>query len=112
MSPRAEHTSPPWNLETVEDLGEIALRVGFYWNNHARLPVSLEELLSEPGGNVPITDPASDVPYEYRPLEGATYELCAQFERESQQRDQDRRPNIWPHGSGRHCFRREVRKSD
>jgi hypothetical protein len=72
--------------------------------------VSLDELAREPGGNVSSHDPSTNALYEYRPLEAETYELCAQFERDSPQQTQATGDAFWSHGNGRQCFRREARE--
>lgn len=92
----------------VQDLTGIARAVDLYWTRHASLPLSLEELGKEPGGNIRSTDPGTGAIYEYRPLTGA-YELCAQFEHDSGQGGPTS-DGIWSHGAGRQCFQREPRK--
>lgn len=94
----------------VDDLAALARAVDLYWSRNGRLPSSLEELRSEPGGNVSSTDPSTNAQYEYRPLEAGTYELCAHFERDSPPPGRAISEGFWSHGSGRHCFRREARK--
>jgi hypothetical protein len=94
----------------VEHLANIARTVDLYWTRHARLPSSFDELRTEPGGNVGVTDPRTNDLYEYRPLEDGAYELCAQFERGSLDRGEATGDGFWSHGTGRQCFRREARK--
>jgi hypothetical protein len=94
----------------VQDLASIARAVDLFWTRQARLPSSLHELRSEPGGNVRSNDPSTNNLYEYRSLQAQTYELCAQFERDSLQPDQATGDGFWSHGTGRQCFRREARK--
>jgi hypothetical protein len=95
----------------VQDLSGIARAVNLHWTRHASLPPSLEQLQQAPGADIRSTDPTTGDAYEYRPLDGTTYELCARFEHESARAG---RPagihDIWSHGGGRQCFQREAQK--
>lgn len=91
----------------VEDLDRISRAVDVYWSRRQQLPSVVEDL-RETGVLVP-NDPISGVPYEYRRREENTYELCAQFERPSSEPGRPGIEGFWSHGSGRQCFRREVR---
>ena len=91
----------------VEDLDRISRAVDVYWSRRQQLPSAVEDL-RETGVLVP-NDPISGVPYEYRRREENTYELCAQFERPSSEPGRPGIEGFWSHGSGRQCFRREVR---
>ncbi len=79
----AEERARRFDERRVTDLHAIAAATDVYWTRHARLPESLEELASEPGVRIATGDPASSLPYGYRALDDAGYELCAYFERES-----------------------------
>jgi hypothetical protein len=92
----------------VRDLAGLARAVDLFWTRHANLPASLDELREEPGAQFGSTDPGTRDPYDYRPLEHGAYEVCARFERDSQQPGDP----FWSHGTGRQCFRREARKVD
>jgi hypothetical protein len=91
----------------VEDLDRISRAVDVYWTRRQQLPSVVEDL-RETGVLVP-SDPISGAPYEYRPLEENTYELCAQFERPSSEPGRPGIEGFWSHGNGRQCFRREAR---
>ncbi len=92
----------------VEDLRGIVQAIDRLWNDHGRLPASLEELAQDPRARVEYLDPGSGAPYEYRTLEGHAYELCAVFDQAS--RASGRTPtDFWAHGVGRHCFQLEAR---
>lgn len=93
----------------VEHLAGIARAVDLYWTRHARLPASLDELGSEVGEDLIPSDPGTSASYEYRPLEGGRYEVCAQFDGDSPRPDQGARDDFWLHGTGRQCYRREPR---
>ena len=92
----------------VRDLASLVAAVDEYWMRHARLPVSLDELRSEPIGTT--YDPPPGPAYEYRTLSDRSFEVCATFDRDSAAR---RRRGLgggsWTHRPGRQCFRREPR---
>ena len=88
----------------VDDLRSISAELDFYWTREGTLPSSLEELSNEPGIFIDLYDPETGQPYEYRVLSSNTYELCAEFARDTA--DEQGRPyrDYWSHGQGRHCF--------
>jgi hypothetical protein len=94
----------------VEHLANLTRAVDVYWIRHARIPPTLDELRKEVGDSVTTIDPGTSARYEYQPLEGAAYELCAAFERDSTEAGRLDGEMEWSHRSGRHCFRREARK--
>ncbi len=55
------------------------------------------------------TDPLTGRPYEYRILGPSAYELCAEFERNTEE-DNPRPADFWSHGPGRQCFQLEAKK--
>jgi hypothetical protein len=93
----------------VTDLVALSGAVDVYWTRHQTLPASLDELRSEPVGRLDLEDPDSRAAYEYRPLSGQAYEVCAVFERESGATDRPALSGVWAHRAGRQCFRREPR---
>jgi type II secretory pathway pseudopilin PulG len=95
----------------VADLTNISNAIDLYWTRQMKLPSSLDELKQEPGGNVSLRDPITDEEYEYRQLEGETYELCAEFDGQSPQSDRREVAGFWSHAAGRYCFRRDARKA-
>jgi hypothetical protein len=92
----------------VDDLRSISAELDFYWTREGTLPSSLEELANEPGVFLELFDPESDQPYEYRVLSDNTYELCAQFSRNTTE-ERDRYRDYWSHEAGRQCFGLEAR---
>ncbi len=97
--------------ERIGHLSNIANNIDTYWELNQELPLTLAEL-SGPRYYVDhIHDPETGEPYEYRILEGPSYELCAFFMTETddasaQDRSFSRR--AWDHGSGRTCFALEA----
>lgn len=87
----------------VEDLVEIEHAVGSYRLKHKSLPNSLRALFAEMPWTTMAADPVTAEPYEYRVLDQNHYELCATFQRAS-----DERVSSWQHGIGRTCFARRA----
>ncbi len=92
----------------VADLQGIVASTDLYWTRHSRLPASLDELNAEPGVTISTSDPASSEFYGYQPRDSIHYEVCASFERESEETSRDPARNLWAHGSGRQCFQLEA----
>ena len=93
----------------VRDLQAIAASVSAWRAEYGSLPPSVETLLDQPPplGVAVVHDPETRLPYEYRPVDSLTYELCAVFAAP----DTESRPvaepgaRFWRHGAGRACFR-------
>ena len=83
----------------VEDLSNLHLLISNHRDFHGRLPASLDEL----GQSGRARDPLTSLPYEYATLGDDRFELCATFQRSS-----DDRPGSWRHGAGRQCFDRKA----
>ena len=107
----AEQRTQRLDERRVGDLASIAQAADLYWTRHAQLPTSLNELTSEPGTRLRTDDPETNAPYEYRRLDDSAFEVCAQFQRQSQQ-DSVAVDRFWLHGTGRQCFRRKARTVD
>ena len=92
----------------VDDLRSISAELDFYWTRTGALPSSLKELENEPGVFLELVDPETGQPYEYRVLGSNAYELCAEFARDTA--DKQGRPyrDYWSHSQGRHCFELEA----
>jgi hypothetical protein len=94
----------------VADLVALSSAVDVYWSRLQRLPASVEELVSEPVGQLDLVDPVSKAVYEYRPIDPRSYEVCATFERDSATNDRGAPDRVWAHRAGRQCFRRTPRQ--
>jgi hypothetical protein len=108
-SPAEEHARR-LDERRVQDLSGIARAVDVYWTRNTRLPASLETLRTETGANITIADPDTGMAYEFRPLEGEKYELCASFEGESRDSGRGVDAGFWSHRIGRQCFERSAEK--
>jgi hypothetical protein len=94
----------------VQDLSAVARAMDVYWTRNMRFPSSLAALRSELGTGISTTDPATEAPYEFRALDGQSYELCARFEADSGDSDQGLSAGFWSHRAGRQCFQRTARR--
>jgi hypothetical protein len=92
----------------VDDLRSISAELDFYWTRERTLPPSLEDLAKEPGVFIELHDPETGQPYEYRVLSSNTYELCAEFARDTADEQGRSYRDSWSHSQGRHCFELEA----
>ncbi len=97
----------------VRDLNAIVGEINLHWRTKSRLPATLGEL-RDGARTVRHSDPVTSLEYEYRPIEGKEFELCAVFESESRSEPPywSRRDRIWSHGRGRQCFQLDAEKSE
>lgn len=94
----------------VENLRMLAGAVDLHWSRGGTLPEALDALAQEQGFAPQVADPETGRPYEYRPLGPSTYELCAQFDRGTEEEGLARPGDFWSHGAGRQCFQLEAKK--
>ena len=100
----------------VSDLQQITYAIDSYWERNKSLPESLENLRDPRYYVQSLSDPKTGEPYEYRLTSEAAYEICATFETDSSQYENQVFPpysggvSFWEYGIGRTCFSLEVRK--
>jgi hypothetical protein len=88
------------DAQRISALYQISTSIAGYYGSHSsQLPPSLDQLNGQS-----TWDPITHMPYEYHPGQGSQYELCATFNRKSDQREANAGPNPWIHPAGRHCF--------
>lgn len=94
----------------IQDLQRIAEAVELHHREHGRLPADIAAAAARPGWDLPLLDPVSGKAYEYRPLRGDRFELCAVFATDTGRRDGTgwNAPLEWQHGAGRQCFPRRI----
>jgi hypothetical protein len=79
-------------------LSILASKVNMTWATSGHtLPAAI------PGGEM-YTDPVTHQPYEYRPMAGTKYELCANFARDDRKRATGTTEDFWRHPEGHYCF--------
>lgn len=105
----AEERARRLDRRRVADLRGIAAATDLYRTRHERLPASLDELTAEPGVRIRPRDPGGAGFYDYRTLDSLRYEVCADFEGESEGVPGLAAGGFWAHGVGRQCFRLEAR---
>jgi hypothetical protein len=89
----------------VDDLRQWARAIDDYWRDNQQLPAALDEISARVSHPLRAHDPATGEPYRYVVTGAVTYELCAVFERASD----DERTALWNHGAGLTCFALEAR---
>jgi hypothetical protein len=99
------------------DLYSINQNIISFWQVKKTLPPSLDELYNigvDRYGKLPV-DPVSGKSYEFKVLSETSYELCAEFARDSGALMSGDAPrggfNVNPfmsHGLGRHCFSKNI----
>jgi hypothetical protein len=84
----------------IDDLYQLSQHIQNRWGSGDRaLPHDLGEL-----SGVPISDPVTRAPYEYRVKEGSQYELCAAFSAPSKNDNTTSTRDPWSHPAGRYCI--------
>lgn len=106
--------------QKVYDLQSIQGQIIFYWQGKETLPENLKALEDPIVGYVAPTDPETDEPYAYQATGPLSFELCADFNLESEEKDRNLRPvrmdpfsrnpadSNWDHEAGEHCFERTI----
>jgi hypothetical protein len=92
----------------VEDLEAISRAADVYFERHHGLPGSLAALGRQGGLSIKEQDPLGAA-YEYRITGAEAYELCATFERESE--EGRRFGGFWSHEAGRQCYPLKIRQA-
>ena len=98
--------------QRVDDLRNISSNIDRYLELNEEMPASLQDMKGPRFSVRSVTDPETDVPYDYRVIEGNSYELCAIFSTDSAERKDERRrfsERAWDHGTGLTCFPLEAR---
>lgn len=108
-----------FDSQKVSHLQEIQWRIVNYWQQKDRLPAALADLRDDISGFVPPVDPETGAPYEFRQAGELSFELCANFNLPSEEKNGAApyvvRPvefgvgtESWSHAQGRHCFPRTI----
>ncbi|MDE2213186.1 MAG: hypothetical protein KGJ34_01485 [Patescibacteria group bacterium] len=117
----------PWNVrlyrfdeQKVNDLQNIQYQIVSYWQQEQKLPASLSDLKDSLSGySVPL-DSQTNEAYEYSVTGRLSFELCANFNAQTQAYDESELfsptpvgvlgsgADSWYHGSGKVCFDRTI----
>jgi hypothetical protein len=102
-SPGAQRASSE-DARRLFDLSSVAQALHRRWLNRGQkdflLPTTIEDLKRTGLAGGAIVDPVTHQPYEYTPLAGTAYRLCANFARPSESSV----PGAWRHETGHSCF--------
>lgn len=107
-----------FDSQKISDMQTIQSQIVYYYQQKEVLPNSLSEL-NDPLSyfTVPL-DPQSGAQYEYRKTANLSFELCAEFNKEGDDRTmrgysmpipvEMGMSNNWEHAAGRACFTRTI----
>ena len=86
-------------------LETIVYQVNDHWQQKGSLPDSLDNLIRQPRE---LEDPDTEMPYEYRIIDDAKFEVCAVFTTDTREAYEQPglpgSPNLRHHGVGHTCF--------
>lgn len=116
-SPRTQRLYK-YDEQKVADLQSINSQIIGFYSKQGVLPKSIEEAANG-GYYIANTDPQSQKPYQYAKTGDATYNLCAEFNKASDDKKYgnrsiapmyyyDGRGTSWTHPAGRYCFAQTV----
>lgn len=106
VEPPSEARPRRLDEQWVRDLAAIETAIAEFKARQARLPASLDELVSV-GLRPPAKDPERGSSYTYVPLGNDSFRLCATFARSSQETRRGAWPADdirWSHRRGEQCF--------
>ena len=112
-----------YDIQKLEGLQNIQWQLVNYYQQKEVLPEKLTDMNDPIGGWVSPIDPQSNEPYEYEKISDLSFNLCANFNKESlagMNRDGyavspsyapspiGKGGENWSHPAGRHCFSRTI----
>lgn len=87
----------------VMDLQRIQNAINVSFTRSRKMPETIDIAVKVQADGVAPVDPGTSAPYEYRIIEGQSFELCAVFGRASDPQALGR-DTSWAHAAGRQCF--------
>jgi hypothetical protein len=113
-----------YDNQKVTDLQNIQWQVISFWQTNGSVPVDINEMESaQPNTSIP-RDPQTKDNYEYNKTGAMTFELCANFNKENKNINQNQyigavpmsypvkgtiiQNDNWNHSAGRYCFPRVI----
>jgi len=104
IGPPALQRSASEDTRRLFDLSSLAQAAHLRWLSRGQrdfvLPAAIQDLQAAVNPAVRIADPVSGQVYDYVPLQGTSYRLCATFSRPSPANV----PGQWRHPAGYSCF--------
>lgn len=100
-----------YDEQKVNDLMSINNEVANYYSTKGKLPNSLTDISSQ--YYIVAVDSQTEKPYEYAKTGNTTYDLCAEFNKESNVTDSQIKPVLygsitWTHSAGKYCFSQNI----
>jgi len=117
-SPRTQRLYK-YDEQKISDLQNINSRVMNYYASKGILPKTIDEVLLDEYYSNTFVDPQTQKSYEYEKVSDTTYNLCANFNKASDEKKSNTRMDYsyikyqfgttsWNHGEGRYCFKQTV----
>lgn len=111
-SPRTQQLLK-YDQQKVADLQNMTNGVNNYYSTKGILPNTIEEMSN---GNyyIPLLDSQNQKPYEYKKTGNLAYEVCAEFNTESKDKNSSLSmpylygSTTWVHPAGRYCFSQTI----
>lgn len=108
-----------YDSQKVSDLQNTQWQIVNYWQQKGKLPVALADLEDPISGFVVPIDPQTKSSYEYKKTGTLSFDLCAEFNKMSQNsaapeaqmvypEPMGKPGETWQHEAGRHCFSRTI----
>lgn len=113
-SPRTQQLIK-YDTQKVSDLQNISNQINNYYSNKGVLPNSFDELKTI-YYSFSTVDSQTQKPYEYKKLSETTYNICAEFNKASDDKNINNAPVYsdpynsitWTHSAGRYCFEQTI----
>jgi hypothetical protein len=104
-SPRTQQLMK-YDQQKVYSLQEISYQISNYYQKKGSLPNSLNDLSADNSYFMVPLDSQKNTPFEYVLVgqSAKTYQLCAVFNKASDNSSRMSNLDIWAHPAGRHCF--------
>jgi hypothetical protein len=109
-SPRTQRLYK-YDQEKINGLSNLSNQIELYYTTNGKLPDGLNDMKSV-YYVYETTDPQSGKSYEYTKKDALNFELCAEFNKASQEslnsKPQYSYDAVWTHPAGRYCFTRKI----
>ena len=116
-SPRTQQLLK-YDQQKADELQQIDNEITYFYQDKGYLPQSLAELSQGSYKGPERMDPQTKRPYEYMKTNDVTYLLCAEFNKESDDKNTESYYNYygyqdtnWTHPAGRYCFTKTIDKN-
>lgn len=106
-----------FDRQKINDLQILQSQIVNYWQQKEKLPNSLDDLRDSISGFAPPQDPQVRTFYEYQKKDNLSFDLCANFNLDSEKNallrpepigPYGQKTDSWDHGVGTVCFSRTI----